>query len=243
MGLFRWRALQSPRLVKPMFDTIVLLTGADELPVFTSVLREHNPRLAVLPVSTSEELAAVEVTGLSRARLIAFTTNVIVPGHVLDQLGYGAYNFHPGPPQYPGWAPAHFALYDQATEFGATLHVMVQRVDAGPIVDVERFAVPADISVAGLEELAYAHLARMFWRSARSLASCAEPLAERPIRWSGKRNSRRGYAALCDIPVNIPKDELERRIKVFGASHHGISPAINLHGIQFRAVLPESTQG
>jgi formyl transferase-like protein len=224
-----------------MFDTIVLLTGAIEQPVLASDLRLHNPGLTILPVSTSDELAAVEVTMLRRARLIAFATDV--PQNVLDQLGYGAYNFHPGPPQYPGWAPAHFALYDQMKELGATLHVMVQRVDAGPIVDVELFAVPADISVTDLEELAYAHLAHRFWRSAKALASCAEPLAVLQIRWNEKRNSRRGYEAICDIPLSISKDELERRIKVFGASHCGIAPTINLHGIQFRAVLPAQAQG
>jgi methionyl-tRNA formyltransferase len=226
-----------------MFDTIILLTGAIEQPVLASDLRLHNPRLTILPVSTSDELAAIDVTILRRARLIAFATDVIVPQNVLDQLGYGAYNFHPGPPQYPGWAPAHFALYDQAKEFGTTLHVMVRRVDAGPIVDVELFAVPADISVTDIEELAYAHLAHMFWRSAKSLANCAEPLAELPIRWNEKRNSRRGYEAICDIPLSISKDELERRIKVFGASHNGIAPTINLHGVQFRAVLPARAQG
>src|ERR1700676_3081649 len=144
-----------------MFDTIILLTGAVEQPVFASVLRGHNPRLAVLPVSTSDDLTVVEITVLRRARLIAFTTNVIVPQKVLDQLGYGAYNFHPGPPQYPGWAPAHFALYDRATEFGVTLHVMVERVDAGPIIDVAPFPIPADLGVGGLAELAYAHLAQL----------------------------------------------------------------------------------
>jgi methionyl-tRNA formyltransferase len=223
-----------------MFDTIVLLTGVVEHPVLASVLCGHNPRLTVLPVFTSDDLAAVEVTVLQRARLIAFTTDVIVPQSVLDQLGYGAYNFHPGPPQYPGWAPAHFALYDQATEFGATLHVMVQRVDAGPIVDVELFAIPDNIRVAGLEALAHLLLAQMFRRSAKSLATRTGPLAETPIRWSEKRNSRRGYQAMYDIPVDISKEELERRIKVFGAGHHEIAPTINLHGIQFRVVLPGS---
>jgi methionyl-tRNA formyltransferase len=226
-----------------MFDTVILLTGAIEQPVLASDLHLHNPRLNVVPVSTADQLAAVVVTILRRARLIAFATNVIVPQNVLDQLGYGAYNFHPGPPQYPGWAPAHFALYDQAKEFGATLHVMVRRVDAGPIVDVELFEVPADIGVAELEELAYAHLAHMFWQSATALACRAEPLAELPIRWNEKRSSRRGYAAICDIPLSISKDELERRIKVFGAGYNGMAPTINLHGVQFRAVLPAQAQG
>lgn len=227
---------------RSMLDTIILLTGAAEQPVFELVLRGHNPRLAVLPVATRDALAAIETAVLARARLISFTTNVIVPRHVLDRLGYGAYNFHPGPPQYPGWAPAHFALYEGATEFGVTLHVMIERVDAGPIVDVVRFAIPANISVAGLEELAYAQLARMFWWAAKALATSTELLAETPIQWSGKRNSRRAYEAICDIPLNIPREELERRIKAFGAGHHGISPTINLHGIQFRAVLPDQPQ-
>jgi len=226
-----------------MFDTVILLTGAIEQPVLASDLRLHDLQLIILPVFTSDELAAVEVTILRRARLIAFTTDVIVPQNVLDQLGYGAYNFHPGPPQYPGWAPAHFALYERAKEFGATLHVMVQRVDAGPIVGVELFVIPADISVADLEELAYAHLADLFWRSAKSLASCAEPLPELPIRWNERRNSRRGFEAICDIPLSISKEDLERRIKVFGASDSAIAPTISLHGFQFRAVLPAEARG
>jgi methionyl-tRNA formyltransferase len=225
-----------------MFDTMILLTGAVEHPVFASVLCRHNPRLTIVPILTSDDLAAIGPGTLQRARLIAFTTPVIVPQNVLDQLGYGGYNFHPGPPQYPGWAPAHFALYDQATEFGATLHVMVRQVDAGPIVDVEHFTIPQAVSVAGLEELAYMHLARMFWRSAALLATSVEPLPPLSIQWSGKRNSRRGYRAICDIPVDIRKDELERRIRVFGANHFGIAPTIHLHGVKFRAVVPDQDQ-
>jgi methionyl-tRNA formyltransferase len=225
-----------------MFDRIILLTGEVERDICASVLRGHNPRLKVLPVRTSDDLAAVDVQVLHRARLIAFTTDVIVPQIVLGRLGYGAYNFHPGPPQYPGWAPAHFALYDRAAVFGATLHAMVGRVDAGPIIDVASFAIPADIGVVGLAELAYAHLAQLFWRWARPLASSAEALAESGVRWSENRNSRRLYEAICDIPLDIRKDELERRIRVFGASHYGIAPTIHLHGIPFRAV-PGAVEG
>jgi hypothetical protein len=68
-----------------MFDAIVPLTAVEQ-PEFASVLRGHNPRLTVLPVSTSDDLAAVAITVLRWARLIAFTTSVIVPQKVLDQL-------------------------------------------------------------------------------------------------------------------------------------------------------------
>ena len=141
-----------------MFDTIILMTGAAERPIFTSVLSTHNPCLTIIPVETLAELNALEPDRLARARLIAYVASVIVPADVLDRLGYGAYNFHPGPPSYPGWAPAHFALYGRATEFGATAHVMVARVDDGPIVGVEMFSIPPGTSVASLEGMAYARL-------------------------------------------------------------------------------------
>ena len=122
-----------------MFDTIILLAGQAEQVAMPPVLRGHNPRLTVISVATSADLAALDPDLLERARLIAFVTPEIVSAHVLAKLGYGAINFHPGPPDYPGWAPSHFALYERATEFGATVHVMVEQVDAGPIIDVARF--------------------------------------------------------------------------------------------------------
>jgi methionyl-tRNA formyltransferase len=136
-----------------MFDTIVLLTGPVEQVALASVLRGHRPQLTIHPVATSEQLTAIDANLLRRARLIAFSSAVIVPPDMLSALGFGAYNFHPGPPEYPGWAPAHFALYDGATEFGATVHAMAERVDSGPIVDVSRFPIPSDIDVAWLTRI------------------------------------------------------------------------------------------
>ena len=56
-------------------------------------------------------------------------------------------NFHPAPPRYPGRGGASRALFDyndeeftsKETQFGATAHGMVEKVDAGPIFWVERF--------------------------------------------------------------------------------------------------------
>src|SRR5215475_5201873 len=166
-----------------MFDTIVLLTGPVEQVALASALRGHKPQLTIYPVTAPEHLAALGADILRRARLIAFSSPVIVPPSVLAALGYGAYNFHPGPPEYPGWAPAHFALYEGATEFGATMHAMAARVDAGPIIDVARFAIPTDVHVLALEGLAYAHLAQLYWRHARRLATDAAPLPEGPLKW------------------------------------------------------------
>lgn len=227
---------------KPMFDTIILLTGPVERTALPAALMGHNPNLVVLPIERAEELAALSADVLRRARLIAFVTPVIVPGSILDQLGYGAFNFHPGPPSYPGWAPAHFALYDQANEFGATVHAMVERVDAGPIIEVALFPIPPEISVLGLEGLAYAHLALLFWRLAGQLALDPAPPPTLPVKWGERKNSRSNYRAMCEIPLEISKHEFERRMRVFGGNHFGIAPTINLHGMEFRAVVSPAAE-
>jgi hypothetical protein len=220
-----------------MFDTIILLTGPLEQAALASVMRGHNPQLTIYPITSAEHLAALDAEVLRRARLVAFSSPVIVPRSVLSALGYGAYNFHPGPPEYPGWAPAHFALYDGAATFGATAHAMAERVDSGPIVAVSLFPVPIDIGVLGLEGLAYAHLAQLYWKLAGPLATDATPLPVQPLRWARKKNSRRAYQAICDIPFDISREELERRLKVFGGNHFGVAPTIRLHGVEFRAVV------
>ena len=225
-----------------MFDTIILLTGPIERAALPGALLGHNPNLTILVIERPEELAALSHDLLRRARLIAFVTPVIVPKQVLDQLGYGAVNFHPGPPGYPGWAPAHFALYDEACEFGATVHLMVEKVDAGSIIDLALFPLPPDISVFGLEGMAYARLAFLFWRMARELACEVTLPPAIGVPWGACKYSRKHYLEMCDIPLDISRSEFERRMRVFGDNHFGVAPTIKLHDTEFRAVVPPSTE-
>jgi hypothetical protein len=110
---------------------------------------------------------------------------------------------------------------------------MVGLVDAGPILDVELFPVASDATVVSLEMAAYSHLAMMFYRWADALTHEASPQARIPARWSPRKNSRRSYRALCKIPTDISKDDLTRRISVFGQGHFGILPSVSLHGFEF----------
>ncbi len=236
---------ETPNLVAPgskpqdcMFDTIILLTGPVERAALPPALLGHNPAIRVLAIESAEQLFALSGDVLRRARLIAFATPVIVPKSILDQIGYGAVNFHPGPPSYPGWAPAHFALYNQADEFGATVHLMVEKVDAGPILDLALFQIPPDTSVCSLEGIAYGHLAFLFWRMARELACHPALPAAVSVKWASRKYSRRNYVSMCEIPLDISKSELDRRMRVFGGNDFGVAPTIKLHGIEFRVAAP-----
>jgi methionyl-tRNA formyltransferase len=215
--------------------TIILLSGtASQQLALTTLLKEHNPALSIRCALSIDDLNAIEPELLHEARLVAFTSGVIVPRPLLAALGHGAYNFHPGPPQYPGWAPAHFALYEGASSFGATAHVMTKRVDSGPIVGVESFAIPEGANVRDLEQIAFVRLAYLFWRLSRSIACESGPLPTLPIGWTGTKSTRRMYEKLCDIPSDIEPTELARRIRAFNDDFRAIPLTVTLHGMRFR---------
>ena len=176
-------------------DHVVLLTdsvGAAELARF---LKLHRPGLTVLRVATRSALDGVPGKVLPRARLIGFATDVIVPAALLERLGYGAYNFHPGPPAYPGWAPHYFAHRDRARWFGATAHRMVAAVDFGPIIGTQMFPVPPALTESELARRGAIAMIHLFRRLGRALATAPEPLPTVSARWSGPVRTRRDVIA------------------------------------------------
>ncbi|CCE00037.1 formyltransferase family protein [Bradyrhizobium sp. STM 3809] len=218
-----------------MLETIILLTGSrDQQLALTELLKAHNPALSFRYAVTLQELEAIGPDVLAKSRLLAFTTGVIVAPEILHALGHGAYNFHPAPPEYPGWAPAHFAMYDGARSFGATAHVMEPRVDCGAIVGVESFDIPDGVDVRGLEQMAFVRLAYLFWRMSRDLACEPAPLPVLPFAWSGHKSTKQMYAAMCDMPADIDAAEMKRRIRAFHDDVRGIPLTVTLHGQRFR---------
>jgi methionyl-tRNA formyltransferase len=222
-----------------MFDTIILLTGPVEEGALSAALLRRNPHLTLRLAKTLDDRNAIEPSRLRRARLLSFASPVIVPGYILNRLGYGAYNFHPGPPNYPGWAPAHFAIYDRATTFGVTTHVMYERVDSGPIIAIDLFDIPTAISAARLEALAYAQMARQFFSLAKPLTTSPHAPPALPVQWCGRKNTRRHAIELCNIPADISREELERRMAAFGDGRLGMVPTFTLHRREFHYVSPE----
>ncbi len=200
------------RINEVRIDKIILLTGRDEAPVLTRMLVQANGALAVHAVHDRAGLEA----GAGPGRLICFCSSIIVPAPLLARFDGPGYNFHPGPPERPGRYPSVFALFDGAADFGITVHEMAPRVDSGPIVMTERFAVPADSDLETLESLTLTKLAQTFRRMAPYLANVARPLPHLPVAWSGRRTTRADYDALRVITPDMDAAEIARRRRCCG---------------------------
>ena len=199
-----------------MLKKLILLTGEIEASHLTAILSHHAPNLEIVWASDATALAAAVEDGLAGVRIIAVMSGVIVPTDVLAALDGPAYNFHPGPPEYPGSCVAGFAIYHGATSFGVTLHEMAGQVDSGPIIDVRRFDVPPGAKFQELEVLAFQAAIQMFVDYAPKLALDSAPLPRKDISWTGPLRTRAQADRLSEITSNLTEDEIARRYRAFG---------------------------
>ena len=160
-----------------------------------------------------------------------------LPEGLLNRARVAAINFHPGPPEYPGTGCANFALYNNASEYGVTAHIMKREIDSGPILEVRRFPVCSSDNLSSLLTKTHELLAKL----------CADFIDEILInnectirdkmlectgeRWRGEASLLRGLDALQTILPDITKDELERIIRA--TYLEDFPPKIRLHGFDF----------
>lgn len=165
--------------------------------------------------------------------LLSFGTSVIVPAHLLEQPGLLALNVHAASPQYPGRDPHHFAVYDGATKYGATLHFMTSKVDAGPIVDMELFDVPVDVTPASLLDQANQSAWVLLERLLKKLAGDKAFAPLEKANWGTRKTTRKEFLELCRVDDSMTEVEFARRLRATSMPGYN-NLFMELHGHYFR---------
>jgi methionyl-tRNA formyltransferase len=95
-----------------------------------------------------------------------------LPASLLTLPRLGAINLHPSLlPALRGPEPLFWVFREGLSETGVSVHVLEERLDAGPIVAQERLAVPDGISYAELERLCAERGARLLLEAVQAIAS------------------------------------------------------------------------
>lgn len=143
--------------------------------------------------------------------IISYLCRWIVPAALLDRAAT-AINFHPGPPEYPGYGCNNFAIYDDVREYGVTCHRMAPRVDTGAIVAVRRFPVFPSDNAGSLLARAYGYQLVLFYEIVARLVR-GEPLPVSSERWSREPFTRKQFAELERTTPQMSKHEIARRAR------------------------------
>ena len=183
------------------------------------------------------EFLPEEIKDWSGQYIICFRSYLLLPKSLLKRASIAAINFHPGPVEYPGSGCLNWALYNNADTYGATAHIMVEKIDNGPIIECRRFPILKEDDVKTL--LARAHLGtfELLVDITTGLAREGESFlnykleTSRNEKWSGKAKKMSEIDKLQVVSPNCSKEELERLIR--STYTLDFPPEIHLHGYKF----------
>jgi len=165
--------------------------------------------------------------------IISYLSRWIVPPAILANASKAALNFHPAPPEYPGYGPVNWALYDGVSEYGVTCHHMANRVDSGPIIKVLRFGVFPDDTVSKLLARTHVWQIELFDQVMGGIVAGGE-LPEADEQWGGKTHTRRELDELATLTPAMDEAEILRRIRA--TTYDRWTPNLRVNGDRYRLV-------
>ena len=143
--------------------------------------------------------------------IISYLSRWSVPADLLETARL-AVNFHPGPPEYPGYGCNNFAIYEEAKDYGVCCHHMAPRVDTGAIIATQRFPVLSNDDGGTLLARAYDYQLVLFYEVVARIIR-GEELPVSTEKWTRAPFTRRQFDGLGRITAEMTKDEIARRTR------------------------------
>lgn len=171
--------------------------------------------------------------------ILSYLCRWVVPLSVIQSADKGAINFHPASPDYPGIGCNNYALYENASEYGATCHHMASKVDTGEIIAVKRFAVFPTDDVSSLLHRTYEFQLVLFYEIVGKILN-DEPLPRPQEDWTRLPRSREEFNQLGIITPDMSDDEVARRVRA--VSYGVFQPAVEISGYRFELKVDPSKQ-
>jgi methionyl-tRNA formyltransferase len=171
-----------------------------------ALMRDRFPDLTIF-AGEAGTLLPPEVSKWRGDLILSFVCPWILPATVLAHAGL-AINFHPAPPEHPGFAPYSWALYAGDVNYGITVHHMVPRVDTGLIIRVERFPIDPSQSVYQLQQLTMHHLL-----TALDEMTIADFYVSSGDEWTRTPRTRQDFEVLRHVRHEMGEREINRRIR------------------------------
>ena len=162
--------------------------------------------------------------------ILSYLCRWVIPLTVIRSAQKGAINFHPASPDYPGIGCNNYALYENASTYGATCHHMAAKVDTGKIIAVKRFPVFSTDDVSSLLLRTYEFQLVLFYEIVGKILN-REPLPETDEHWTRHPRSRREFNELGVITPEMTDDEVARRVRA--VSYGVFQPTVDIGGFRF----------
>ncbi len=147
--------------------------------------------------------------------LLSFLNSVYIDKAVRKKIKLSSFNFHPGPPEYPGFGCYNFALLEKSKTYGSTIHIINNKFDNGKIIDVKRFKIfYQNINLEKLIQKTHENIfkqARVFINDIIK----GQIKIRGNFRWKRKAYTKKEFDRAREIKLNETKTSILKKIKAF----------------------------
>jgi methionyl-tRNA formyltransferase len=167
----------------------------------------HQPRKC-----GEAETALLKQLGIDLVLVMAY--GQILPQHLLEAPPLGALNFHASLlPRLRGASPIHTAIAIGEKETGVSLMRIIQKLDAGPVADMERVPI-------GQEDTSVDLHARLGQACVPLMERCLPRIADSSLQFTEQDPSQVTYCRIIEktdryLDFNTPARELADRVRAF----------------------------
>ncbi len=164
--------------------------------------------------------------------LISFLNSRYIDSTVRKKIKLGSFNFHPGPPDYPGFGCYNFALLDKVNFYGSTLHVINDKFDNGKIINVKKFKISYKrIDLNKLIIMTHRNITKQA-KDFIDLVRGGRLKIKSNLKWKRKAYSREEFENARKIKLTDSKSNVLKKIKAFTYKDYE-SVYINFKGLKF----------
>jgi len=163
-------------------------------------------------------LTKKKITKISKKNfdlIISFLYGSLVPIQALKRTNIININFHPGPPNYPGYGCYNHAILNEASTYGCTAHLMNSKYDNGKIIDAIYFPISQNIQLDNLIHKTHKKLFLLFKKVIKNLLINNFKVKMSTLKWTRLAYTKKEFEKKRQINLSISYKELKKRIRAF----------------------------
>lgn len=164
--------------------------------------------------------------------LISFLNSKHISRKIIKKVKKGSFNFHPGPPEYPGFGCYNFALLDKVNFYGSTVHKINNKFDDGEIVNVVKFKTSYKrLNLDKLISMTHKSILKQAKDFINTIIK-GRLSKNHNIRWKRKAYSKKEFEIAREIKLKDSRANIKKKIKAFTYRNFD-SVYINFKGFKF----------
>ena len=164
--------------------------------------------------------------------LISFLNKSYISDKLRRKIKINSFNFHPGPPEYPGYGCYNFALLDKINFYGSTVHIINKKFDNGEIVDVKKFKISyKKINLDKLISMTHKNMSKQSKKFINEILK-DKLKVENNFKWRKRAYTKKEFESAREIKLNDSKKIILKKLKAFTFKNYE-SVYIRFKGFKF----------